>query len=386
MSIAAGDAPSEGPPIEVEAAPISWTACCDLSELRPCPVCCVEMSAPGSQSCPPGEQPSPLVMCPQPSCGAVVLNTAAAPVRWQPQVPAWRRMLWPLVPCVWACVVFVIGYGVTVTIPRAVPPSRPRARLAHWAFAAWLSINVVGNLARTLLRAPGFPVEVAYERCHPLLPFCEQCNYPKPYGARHSRAAGRCVLQMDHWCTFANNVIGRDNRRPFVLFVLFIWLSSGYGTCMALLDASEIPVLQQAFQSVLPVQLGRALGLRSSVPVRPSAFVVVDLYRGMLLPAAMVLICSICFGMIGMLLFFQARLLVNGMTSVDYMQNGNQYANRRGRSSAANLAAVLGRRWWLTWALPFDPANDYDDDERHPQAGCDAPADHPSAVMSKKVD
>ena len=69
-------------------------------------------------------------------------------------------------------------------------------------------------------------------------------------------------MEMDHWCTFANNVIGRGNRRPFVLFVAFVWLSSGYGAVMGLRHASVLPALTRCTAE-------RSEGLDCTPEIRP---------------------------------------------------------------------------------------------------------------------
>ena len=204
-------------------------------------------------------------------------------------------------------------------------------------------------------------------------------------------------MEMDHWCTFANNVIGRGNRRSFVLFVTFIWLSSGYGAAMGLRHASALPVLRRTVAEMLPHEWSNMLGhFRMSGAVPAAGFKrgrgerAVDVNRDILLPVAMALICTLCFVMVSTLLWFQGRLLANGMTSVDYMQNDNRYQNRRGRTAGENIAAVMGRRWWLSWMLPLAQGELGAAEESHPEAApvplADIAAAKQESKRHKKVD
>merc|ERR1711871_1297522 len=57
---------------------------------------------------------------------------------------------------------------------------------------------------------------------------CEECNEVRPAQTYHCYACGRCCFIYDHHCPWLNNCVGHENRRYFLLFVLYCNLSTGY--------------------------------------------------------------------------------------------------------------------------------------------------------------
>jgi hypothetical protein len=56
--------------------------------------------------------------------------------------------------------------------------------------------------------------------------YCDVCESFKAPGAHHCSVCGRCVRRMDHHCPWINNCVGEDNLRYFLLFLLYVLLSS----------------------------------------------------------------------------------------------------------------------------------------------------------------
>lgn len=48
---------------------------------------------------------------------------------------------------------------------------------------------------------------------------CVTCKLVRPLRSKHCRVTGRCVEQFDHFCPWVGNVIGRRNRRDFIIFL-----------------------------------------------------------------------------------------------------------------------------------------------------------------------
>ncbi len=49
---------------------------------------------------------------------------------------------------------------------------------------------------------------------------CVTCKTVRPLRAKHCAYTDRCVEQYDHYCPWVGNVIGKNNRR---LFLIFLW-------------------------------------------------------------------------------------------------------------------------------------------------------------------
>jgi hypothetical protein len=56
---------------------------------------------------------------------------------------------------------------------------------------------------------------------------------PKAERSHHCHVCNKCVLKMDHHCPWISNCVGHRNHHLFVLFLLYLWLGTGYATTMS---------------------------------------------------------------------------------------------------------------------------------------------------------
>ncbi|XP_011084299.1 probable protein S-acyltransferase 15 [Sesamum indicum] len=67
---------------------------------------------------------------------------------------------------------------------------------------------------------------------------CDKCSGHKPPRAHHCRVCRRCVLRMDHHCSWINNCVGQKNYKPFLLLLFYATVASTYSailiTCSSL--------------------------------------------------------------------------------------------------------------------------------------------------------
>lgn len=76
--------------------------------------------------------------------------------------------------------------------------------------------------------------------------WCRHCKCVKPPRAHHDSITGTCVYDMDHYCPWMNNCVGRDNYRYFFLFLSYLffgalWAISMTYRCMRIFVAVEGP-------------------------------------------------------------------------------------------------------------------------------------------------
>jgi hypothetical protein len=348
----------EKKPVVVQAQRVTWSYCVYFKGDTKCPQCDMMIKLPVPNP------PPPLVQCP--GCRCVCLNTAAAVVNQRTRSDfrnPFCKWLHPMILLTWCLILFVIFFGIGVTIPAVVNVYSVWG-VFHLCIAAWLSVNVIYNFFNTVNLEPGFPTDVQYENCDPVSPFCPKCNYAKPARAHHCSTTGCCVLRMDHFCGFAQNCIGFANHRHFLLFSFFIWLSNMYAVVMSIPIAMAIHANASGDNTMLSI-LGQVTQGKSGIKAMNHLLPQFKKASGETFMAAMahlmpmeilghllmIVIDCICFCMISFLVYQQWSLLRTGLTVIDsWKQEGanNPYDD----GWRKNIESVLGPNWWYTWMIP----------------------------------
>ncbi|CAD8068462.1 unnamed protein product [Paramecium sonneborni] len=70
--------------------------------------------------------------------------------------------------------------------------------------------------------------------------YCLICHIFKPERCHHCSTCQRCVLNMDHHCPWIGNCVGYQNRKFFILFLLYINLSVLFGIAITSLRVYPI--------------------------------------------------------------------------------------------------------------------------------------------------
>lgn len=58
--------------------------------------------------------------------------------------------------------------------------------------------------------------------------YCKKCQNYKPERAHHCKTCNTCVLAMDHHCPWTKNCVGYYNFAPFMRFLFWVILTTGY--------------------------------------------------------------------------------------------------------------------------------------------------------------
>lgn len=56
--------------------------------------------------------------------------------------------------------------------------------------------------------------------------YCTNCKKDRPHRAHHCKRCKTCILRYDHHCHFLNNCIGLRNHKAFILFLVYLGISS----------------------------------------------------------------------------------------------------------------------------------------------------------------
>eukprot|EP00049_Salpingoeca_infusionum_P002533 m.57819 g.57819 ORF g.57819 m.57819 type:complete len:254 (-) comp11634_c0_seq1:48-809(-) len=55
--------------------------------------------------------------------------------------------------------------------------------------------------------------------------YCKRCEGYRPHRSHHCSTCGGCVELLDHHCIWVNNCVGKHNRKYFLLFVVYTFIS-----------------------------------------------------------------------------------------------------------------------------------------------------------------
>lgn len=125
--------------------------------------------------------------------------------------------------------------------------------ICHSVIAITLISNIYCNYFSCIMTPPGSPIAYSdtemgfwnkvlivnnkeYSRkqfCYTIangvfFRFCKKCNAIKPPRAHHCSVLNRCVYEMDHFCPWMFNTIGKNNYKYFVLFLYHLCTGALY--------------------------------------------------------------------------------------------------------------------------------------------------------------
>jgi len=147
---------------------------------------------------------------------------------------------WILVPLLWDDFPTQVAPSLVITI----------------CLPTWGIVQILFYFIATATTRPGTPdsnvefgsVLAAENGRFATFTLCRQCAMPRPPNTHHCSVCSACVHDMDHHCPYVHNCVGYENRRSFVLFLMFAAATCLYGVGIALF---AMIVDRRAFYNVL---------------------------------------------------------------------------------------------------------------------------------------
>ncbi|XP_058058888.1 probable palmitoyltransferase ZDHHC24 [Anopheles bellator] len=163
---------------------------------------------------------------------------------------------------------------------------------------------------------------------------CATCEFIAPPRSWHCTVCRACILKRDHHCVFTGCCIGHRNHRYFILFVLYLFVSTAYAS-----------VLNNYFIWFVRGDEFRNWTSLAKL-VFPLAMLVIDTStKQYYLVIYLINMVGVLFT--GVLMIYHGRLILSG--AVVHERKAPEYDLGRW----ANLRMVLGARWYLAWLSPF---------------------------------
>ncbi|KAL1767143.1 palmitoyltransferase ZDHHC3-like [Sigmodon hispidus] len=192
---------------------------------------------------------------------------------------------------------------------------------------------------RTMLTDPG-SVPLGNPPGPDTVSYCALCLSAVPERTYHCIICGRCIRKNDHHCPWVNNCVGEDNQKHFLLFTLYVGLTSAH-----VLLLLGIPILRSHAQ-------GEWNASSTVSPPSPILFLSLLALMGLLL--AFVMFC------------IQLCTIFRDKTTTEMLYQNKHSQGRR--SMWANIKAICGPRISLAWLSPFHSPERHKASERHDTA------------------
>ena len=211
---------------------------------------------------------------------------------------------------------------------------RSAAGIAHGLLATLLWVNTVWNYTLCAAVDPGvLPPAAGVSACTVEAggkSHAEKARWPA--GSHYCAVCEHRVQHLDHHCPFTGGCVGSNNFRFFLLFCFHCWAGMGYACYL-----SGFPFLDCVlYQCTIPV-----LGLHRTPPPDDVACTRMAARSLLLLP------CGVLFGALGCLALFHGLLLLNGLTTAQYVRR----FKARGLRSVGDLVRRHGESETDKWAL-----------------------------------
>jgi len=159
--------------------------------------------------------------------------------------------------------------------------------------------------------------------------YCKMCNVWKPDRTHHCSICNRCILNMDHHCPWINNCVGFYNRKFFIQFLLYTYVT------LIIVVSTSIPEIIGRFwrltheTSYLVKNTGY---LFSSILILFSFFM------------ALMMLCTLT-----NFIKFHLKLVLDNYTTIENLEREEDQKSKFDIGKRRNWEQVFGAYPWLWW-------------------------------------
>ncbi|EDL04402.1 zinc finger, DHHC domain containing 25 [Mus musculus] len=241
--------------------------------------------------------------------------------------------------CAMAAWALVLSGGWVLFRDLLIPSNNMLYIVANGVVFHLLASLALASHLRTMLTDPG-SVPLGNPPGPDTVSYCTDCHSAIPRTACHCTVCQRCIRKNDHHCPWINNCIGEDNQKYFLLFTMYIGLTSTH-----VLLLLGIPVLCSYMRGEWDSSS------TVSLPA-PILFLLLVAIMGFLF--AVVMLCS------------QMCVIYSDKTTTELLYQNTHSGGRW--SKCANMKAVCGSHVSLAWLSPFHSPEHYKVSEHHDMA------------------
>ncbi|KAM3964885.1 putative palmitoyltransferase ZDHHC24 [Aphomia sociella] len=241
---------------------------------------------------------------------------------------------------IYLVIVFVLIPGflffeICIVLP-AVVEERTLAHLIHLIFAAFLLLNIIGNMIYGMFTDTTIKGRYLNSCNKSNWTVCSVCECMRPPRAWHCNTCDICILKRDHHCTFFACCVGYYNHRYFMFFTLYIFISMMYTLYYNVKFLAQFITWNH--------------GLVIVKFIFPLASFMIDFGKESLY--VFLVVINVIIGVFsGFLFFYHLNNLLKGKIVPETKNCSKESLYDRGWK--ANLIEVFGSRWYFTWISPF---------------------------------
>nr|CAI5819206.1 unnamed protein product [Callosobruchus analis] len=203
----------------------------------------------------------------------------------------------------------------------------------HFSTGTFILFNICANLVAIMLCDTSIKGRLLPADLKPDWRYCTVCETIAPPRSWHCETCNICILKRDHHCIFTSCCIGHDNHRYFLMFVIYVFISTIYASyynVRFLIECFPYTSWKSFLKIVFPLAMLFMEWTELQVYI---FFIMLVTFVGLFT---------------GVLSYFHLDLMLRGTVT-----HQRKEKDKYDRGKLENTKVVLGERWYLVWLCPW---------------------------------